>query len=65
MAEYHAEMDNPDARWSCPLCGMSSEWDDDNFDQHMGEETEEDFQDELDFDLEDDDASDDEEESNR
>lgn len=30
--EYHKQMNNPDARWVCPLDGMLATWDDDNYD---------------------------------
>lgn len=30
-AEYDRQMMLPDARWKCPNCGGTAEWDDDSF----------------------------------
>ena len=35
--EYDAQMMRPDARWSCPICGLESSWDDDNYEKAMDE----------------------------
>ncbi len=33
--EYDTEMLNPDAVWTCPICGRRSQWDDDNYEQAL------------------------------
>ena len=65
LGEYRAEMNNADARWSCPVCGSACEWDDDNYELHMGEQSDEDLEDELDFDADEEYDFDDEEEDFR
>jgi len=38
-AQYHKQMMSPNKKWDCPECGMTSEWDDDNFESyHESEE---------------------------
>jgi hypothetical protein len=29
--EYSQQLDNPDARWKCPLCGYEAVWSDENY----------------------------------
>lgn len=37
-AEYDFQLEDPDRGWSCPRCGKSAEWDDDNFEKHMSQD---------------------------
>lgn len=34
--EYDAQMNNPNALWACPLCGETSQWNDDRYDDFYG-----------------------------
>jgi hypothetical protein len=34
--EYMDQMYQPDTFWECPICGESSEWNDENYDQYDG-----------------------------
>lgn len=34
-AGYRRQMDLPDAKWICPVCGATSEWDDDNYEKYL------------------------------
>jgi len=37
-AEYDRQMNRPDARWTCPCCGATSTWDDDNYEASLESE---------------------------
>lgn len=34
---YVRQMSFPDSKWICPVCGATSEWDDDNYEAHLDE----------------------------
>lgn len=34
-SEYDRQMDNPDAKWACPICGRCAEWDDGIYERAM------------------------------
>lgn len=44
--QYSAQLMRPDSYWECPICGSHSEWDDDNYEEHMY--ANEDYTDDLD-----------------
>jgi hypothetical protein len=35
--EYSAQLMLPDARWKCPFCRRTAEWDDDNYERYLHE----------------------------
>lgn len=35
--EYDEQMSNPNAKWQCPKCHRTSEWDDDNYENYINE----------------------------
>jgi len=37
-AQYNAQMKKPDSLWRCPHCGLSADWDDDNYENYINEE---------------------------
>jgi hypothetical protein len=39
--QYDKQMNDPNALWKCPTCGQLAEWDDDNYEEHMGIESSE------------------------
>ena len=34
---YTKQMNNPDALWKCPICGMSAWWDDDRYEKSFSD----------------------------
>lgn len=39
--EYNFQMSRPDSFWSCPKCGSSGSWDDDNYEKYINESEQE------------------------
>lgn len=39
--EYGRQLCRPDSRWTCPVCGATSSWDDDNYERMFEEGPEE------------------------
>ena len=33
--EYLSQLSRPDNRWSCPRCGKTAKWDDDNYEAYQ------------------------------
>jgi len=31
FGQHERQMDSPDPHWICPVCGLKSEWDDENY----------------------------------
>jgi len=46
--EHDCQMDSPDDHWICPMCGLKSEWDDENYKNALAEEIERENPDEPD-----------------
>ena len=35
--EYIQQLEKPDQTWRCPVCGYEAIWDDDNYEEFLGE----------------------------
>lgn len=47
--QYNQQMSRPDSTWRCVCCGMEAEWDDDNYEEHMGIDSSENDNEEVAF----------------
>lgn len=34
-SQYNAQIMRPNDRWTCPICGKVSDWDDDTFERYL------------------------------